>query len=165
MHKGWWIAFWVIVVQLALGAAVYHFMHNDTATEPPSTDVKEEPGMDIGELLTGSELMLIPAMSLSALPESALDAAVCARICAVPGEGDGALAGTCSAPVTIAGSIDGEDGKQLVVAVPDGSSPEAYAYFAAGERRLLLVPADRCGAPPPGELQPVVTEDEPGELP
>ena len=118
--------------------------------------------IDVAALLADAELMLVPATSLAALPESALDAARCARLCAVPGEGESALAGTCSAPMRIAGLLDGDDGKQLVVSVTAGSAPDAYAYLAAGERRVLLTAADRCDGPPT-DPEPPAKDAETGE--
>lgn len=162
MHKGWWVAFWAVVLQLALGGAFYLFTHDDAGTEPPPTDVNAETDFDIDALLADAELMLVPATPLGALPESALAAARCARLCAVPGEGDSALAGSCSAPVRIAGLLDGDDGKQLVISLTAGSAPDAYAYLAAGERRVLLLAADRCDIPP-ADAQPPETDDESGE--
>ena len=153
MHKGWWVAVLAVVFLLALGGAAHYSAHSGDVVEPPPVDV--EPEIDIEELLTGYEVMLVPAASLGATDDTVLESATCARLCAVPGERDGALTGWCSTPLSVAGVLDGDDGKQLVIAVPPAAGSGAYSYLAARERRVLIVAAERCDAPP--------TDPEPAE--
>lgn len=164
MHKGWWAGVAVVAVLLALGAAAHYSTRDAAGDEPPSTELEDDPGLDLETLLPQFELMLVPADALGALSEEDLDEATCARVCAVAGEGEGVVGGRCSAPLRIAGSLDGEDGRQLVMGVPPESVPGAYAYLAAGERRLLIVAAERCtGAG--DDPEPPTADEEPGEVP
>ena len=143
MHEGWWVAVLVVVVMLALGGAVHYSAHSGDVVEPPPADI--EPEIDIEELLTDYEVMLVPTDTLGIAPGPVLDAVRCARLCTVVGENDDARGGDCGPPLRIAGSL--EQGARLVVGIPRESVRAASPFLAARDKRLLIVAADACALP------------------
>ena len=137
MHKGWLIVLIMVLIQAGLGFLIYFSVRdgNDTGESVTETIADDE----ISSFSVTGELAFLPAALLPDAQHPDEGEIVCVRICAVPSANAPLLAGDCSSPLSIVGSVDDEEGENWLAAdVPAATSKDYYPFLAARRRFVVI---------------------------